>query len=478
MYKDYELIIGLEIHAELATKSKIFCSCSTAFGAKPNTHCCPICMGFPGTMPVLNRKALHLAIKAGLVTGCAISPTVSFDRKHYSYPDLPKAYQITQYENPLCTHGALDIPAECGEKTIRINRIHMEEDAGKLLHRGEKGTLVDHNRCGIPLIEVVTEPDIRSADEAVAFLKTLRTLLLYAGVSDCKMQEGSLRCDVNLSVRKMGETALGVRTEMKNLNSFTNVHKAIRAEYRRQVDELEAGRPICRETRRFDPSTGHTTLLRTKEKESDYRFLFEPDLPPFLLSADLVETLRKELPVLPAQRTKTYETLYGLSRYDSELLTASPALASYFEACVSHTAYPKHLANLFTGELFRLLPADVTAADLTAIPAHLGYVATLLGEGKVNSTTAKRLLLAVWLEHADPAELMQKENLTRIDDRDALVAVVEAVLGENPDMVTSYLGGKQTAAKALMGACMAATKGKADPVILRRLLTESLDKLS
>jgi aspartyl-tRNA(Asn)/glutamyl-tRNA(Gln) amidotransferase subunit B len=292
------------------------------------------------------------------------------------------------------------------------------------------------------------------------------------------MQEGSLRCDVNLSVRKKGETTLGVRTEMKNLNSFTNIHKAIRAEYRRQVDELESGRPIRRETRRFDPSTGQTTLLRTKEKESDYRFLSEPDLPPFRLPADLVESLRKDLPVLPAQRIETYETSYGLSRYDSELLTASPALAAYFESCASHTVYPKQLANLFIGELFRLLPADITVADLIAIPAHLGYVATLLGEGKVNSTTAKKLLLAVWQDHADPMELMQKENLSRIDDASALTAVVEAVLRKNPSMVGSYLGGKQTALKALMGACMAATKGKADPVLLRRLLTESLSKLS
>ena len=474
MYKGYELTIGLEIHAELATASKIFCSCSTAFGSKPNTHCCPVCMGFPGTMPVLNKKALRLAVKAGLVTDCRISPVVKFDRKHYSYPDLPKAYQITQYDTPLCMGGTVSIPTEEGAKSIRITRIHMEEDAGKLLHRGEKGTLIDHNRCGIPLIEVVTEPDIRSADEAVAFLKTLRTLLLYAGVSDCKMQEGSLRCDVNLSVRKAGESSLGIRTEMKNLNSFTNIHKAIRAEYHRQVDELESGRPIRRETRRFDPSTGQTTLLRIKEKESDYRFLSEPDLPPFLLSADLVESLRGEIPPLPPQRMERYRENFGLSEYDSRLLTASPALASYFESCASHTAHPKHLANLFTGELFRLLPADITAEDLSAAPAHLGYVATLLGEGKVNSTTAKKLLLAVWQEQADPMELMQKENLSRIDDISALTAVVEAVLRENPSMVSSYLGGKQTALKALMGACMAATKGKADPVTLQKLLLQRL----
>ncbi len=474
MYKSYELIIGLEIHAELATASKIFCACPTSFGGKPNAHCCPTCMGFPGTMPVLNRKALHLAIKAGLVAGCDISPVVRFDRKHYSYPDLPKAYQITQYENPLCTSGELRIPTEAGEKSIRINRIHLEEDAGKLLHRGEKGTLIDHNRCGIPLIEVVTEPDIRSADEAVTFLKTLRTLLLYAGVSDCKMQEGSLRCDVNLSVRKMGETTLGVRTEMKNLNSFTNIHKAIMAEYRRQVDALEQGTPIRRETRRFDPTTGQTVLLRVKESERDYRFLSEPDLPPFCLTAELVDALGRELPMLPLERMERYQRELGLSEYDSRLLTASPVLAEYFETCAVHTTYYKQLANLFLGELLRLLPADIAREHLKAEPSHLGAVASLLGEGKVNSTTAKKLLLAAWQEQTDPMELMQRENLSRIDDRETLVATVEAVLQENPSMVRSYLGGKQTALKALMGACMAATKGKADPVLLRELLLEHL----
>ncbi len=477
MYKGYELIIGLEIHAELATASKIFCACPTTFGGKPNTKCCPICMGFPGTMPVLNRKVLQLAIKAGLATGCRISSLVKFDRKHYSYPDLPKGYQITQYDTPLCINGVVAIPTETGEKPIRITRIHMEEDAGKLLHRGDKGTLIDHNRCGVPLIEVVTEPDIRSADEAVTFLKTLRTLLLYAGVSDCKMQEGSLRCDVNLSVRKVGETVLGVRTEMKNLNSFTNIHKAIQAEYHRQVDLLENHSAVRRETRRFDPGTGQTTLLRVKESESDYRFLAEPDLPPFALPSAWVESLRDEIPRLPLQRIQQYQAVYGLSEYDSRLLTASPAVADYFEACIKHTSYPKHLANLFIGELFRLLPADVVADHLTAEPSMIAAVATLLGEKKVNSTTSKRLLLAVWQEGANPYALVQKENLARIDDPTALSTVIESVLQANSDMVESYLRGKQNAAKALMGACMALTKGKADPVLLQMLLTKRLTEL-
>ena len=470
MHNLYEAVIGLEVHAELATRSKIFCSCHTTFGAAPNTACCPNCMGFPGTLPVLNRNALKLGIKAGLATGCQISREVRFHRKHYLYPDLPKAYQITQYDTPLCTGGSLPISVSSGERTVGITRIHLEEDAGKLLHTKE-GTLVDHNRCGIPLIEVVTEPELHSSEEAVTFLKTLRSRLLFAGVSDCKMEEGSLRCDVNLSIRKKGDTALGVRTEMKNLNSFSSVKRAIDAEFLRQVQMIENGEEIFRETRRFDETTGETVLLRRKETASDYRFLPEPDLPPFRLEEELITSLADTLPEMPEVKKQRFQSLYGVSDEECDLLLSEPFLAELFERSASQTLYPKLLVNLLLGDLLTKL------CGASADPSALASVATLWGEGKVNSTAAKRLAMLVAEGETDPLSAMERLDLSQNSDPDAIRGWIESVLEQDPSFLASYRKGKTNVVKAISGAVMAASRGKANPVLLAKLLAERLTKL-
>lgn len=474
MHDGYEAVIGLEVHAELATRSKIFCSCPSAFGAPPNTLCCPVCMGFPGTLPVLNRNALALGIKAGLATHCTISSEVRFHRKHYSYPDLPKAYQITQYDLPLCSDGNITFPYLSEHHTVSITRIHLEEDAGKLFHTKDAGTLVDHNRCGVPLIEIVTEPQIHSADEAVAFLKALRMRLLYAGISDCKMQEGSLRCDVNLSVRKKGETTLGVRTEMKNLNSFTAVRKAIDSEFRRQISVLELGGEIFRETRRFDEETGGTILLRRKETEADYGFFPEPDLPPFRLEQGWVDSLKMDLPKMPEEQKAFFKEECGIGEEESELLVSSPALAEYFTNCSALTSYKKQAATLLLGELLGKLPADPSIEDFSADPSALARVATLWGEGKLNSTAAKTLALLVWEGERDPDDAVRRLDLAQISDPDILSRWIRTAFEKNPDMVESYRKGKTKAAKALAGAVMAESKGKAEPVLMKRLLERQL----
>lgn len=470
MHNLYEAVIGLEVHAELATRSKIFCSCPTTFGAAPNTACCPNCMGFPGTLPVLNRNALKLGIKAGLATGCQISREVRFHRKHYIYPDLPKAYQITQYDTPLCTGGSLPISVSSGERTVGITRIHLEEDAGKLLHTKE-GTLVDHNRCGIPLIEVVTEPELHSSEEAVAFLKTLRGRLLFAGVSDCKMEEGSLRCDVNLSIRKKGDTTLGVRTEMKNLNSFSAVKRAIDAEFLRQVQILENGEEIFRETRRWDETTGETVLLRRKETASDYRFLPEPDLPPFRLEEELIAFLADTLPEMPEVKKQRFQSLYGVSDEECDLLLSEPFLAELFERSASQTLYPKLLVNLLLGDLLTKL------CGASADPSALASVATLWGEGKVNSTAAKRLAMLVAEGETDPLSAMERLDLSQNSDPEAIRGWIESVLEQDPSFLVSYRKGKTNVVKAISGAVMAASRGKANPVLLAKLLSERLTKL-
>ena len=321
-YKGYEMVIGLEVHVELKTATKIFCSCPTTFGAAPNTQCCPVCMGFPGTLPVLNKKVVEYAVKAGLATNCKIANYSKEDRKNYFYPDLPKAYQISQYDLPLCEHGWLDIETEAGSKRIGITRIHIEEDAGKLVHDDVHGTMIDCNRCGVPLIEIVSEPDIRSAEEAKAYLQKLRAIILYTGISDCKMEEGSLRCDVNLSVRKVGAEAFGTRTEMKNLNSFQFIVKAIEYEYKRQVDAIEAGETVVQETRRFDTATGKTNTMRTKEDADDYRYFPDPDLPPIEMSDERIAAFAAEIPELPDARKARYIEKYGLTPYDGEILTS------------------------------------------------------------------------------------------------------------------------------------------------------------
>ncbi len=467
----YEMVIGLEVHAELKTASKIFCACPTAFGAPPNTQVCPVCLGMPGVLPVLNEAVPRLAVLAGLATGCAIAPLSRQDRKNYFYPDLPKAYQISQYDLPLCVAGHLDIETPDGTKRIGITRIHIEEDAGKLLHAPE-GTRIDCNRCGVPLIEIVSEPDLRGAAEARAYLQKLRAILLYTGVSDCRMNEGSLRCDVNLSVRKKGDTALGTRTEIKNLNSFQFVVKAIEQEFVRQVQVLTSGGRVTQETRRFDEATGKTHAMRGKEDASDYRYFPDPDLPPIELSRETVEAWREALPVLPDRRKAEFMARFGLRGDTAEQLAADRALADAFEAAAAQTAHPKLLANLLLAETPRRLPPEGGTVPVAA--AHLAALADLLGEGRVNSPTAREMLSLLWDRDRDPRALAEEMGFYQLSGADALRPVAEKILAENPKAVADYRKGKTAALQALVGRCMQATGGKGDPEGIRAVLLELL----
>ncbi len=473
MIDGYEMVIGLEVHVELKTRTKIFCSCETTFGAEPNTQCCPVCMGFPGTLPVLNKQVVHYAVLAGLATGCRIARYSKQDRKNYFYPDLPKAYQISQYDLPLCIGGHLDVETPEGAKRIGITRIHIEEDAGKLVHDPEKGTLIDCNRCGVPLIEIVSEPDIRTPQEAVAYLQKLKAVIAYTGVSDCKMNEGSLRCDVNLSIHKPGEP-FGTRTEMKNLNSFQSVQRAIEEEYRRQVEAVRKGETIVQETRRFDQQTGKTTAMRRKENANDYRYFPDPDLAPIVLAPDLVETWGKELPKLPDERKASYIREYGLTSYAAEQLVSDKALADYFETAAESTQAVKALANLMITEVFRLLEGE--SAIIPIAPAHLAKIATMAEENIINSGAAKKMVAALWVNDEDPETYAEREHLRQINDPEVLGSYVRQAIEAHPDMVESYHKGKLNLKKALMGAAMGLAGGMANPVLLQKLMDKALDQ--
>lgn len=468
----YETVIGLEIHVELKTESKIFCSCPTTFGAAPNTQVCPVCLGMPGTLPVLNEKVVDYAVKAGLATNCEIAGYSKQDRKNYVYPDLPKAYQISQYDLPLCEHGWLNIATKSGEKRIGITRIHIEEDAGKLVHDPDAGTLIDCNRCGVPLIEIVTEPDIRSAEEAVAFLEKLRSTIIYTGISDCKMNEGSLRCDVNLSIRPKGQEAFGTRTETKNLNSFQSVRRAIEYETSRQIRAVEAGERIVQATMRFDAATGKTSVMRSKENANDYRYFPDPDLAAIELPASRVEELRQEIPMLPEQRQAMYVERFSLTAYDASVITAEPAIAEYFEAAAAATPFPKLAANLLITDIFRLRGGEEGAPPIA--PTHLAALATLLGQGEISSSAGKRVLSALWEKDESPEAVVDRLSLRQISDDAALRPAVEQVLAENPAAVADFRAGKQSAIKALMGKAMQATGGKGNPARLQELLQQAL----
>ncbi len=466
----YELVVGLEIHVELKTATKIFCGCSTAFGSAPNTQCCPVCLGYPGALPVLNRKVVDYAIKAGLATNCQIAHRCKMDRKNYVYPDLPKAYQISQHDKPLCRGGYIDIETANGSKRIGITRIHMEEDAGKLMHDKQKGTLIDNNRCGVPLIEIVSEPQISTPDEAVAYMKKLRTVMLYIGVSDCKMQEGSMRCDVNLSVRPAGSTALGTRTEIKNINSFSFVSKAIAHEYQRQLRVIEEGGTILQETRRFDPTTGQTHAMRSKESAEDYRFFPDPDLVPIITSNEDIEALRREIPQLPDARKARYTKDYGLSSYDGEQITADRRLADYFDDVARLTAHPKTAANLLMTEALALPLAE--KAPIPVATVHFAALADLLGSGTVNSNTAKKLLCELWEKDQDPRILVEQRGLMQINDRKKIKALLLAAIAKNPRGIDDYRRGKTHAVRAYIGAVMAATGGLSNPAVINEVLME------
>ena len=469
---EYEAVIGLEVHAELKTESKIFCSCATSFGAEPNTHCCPICLGLPGAMPTLNRRAVELAVMAGAALNCEISELSRIDRKQYFYPDLPKAYQISQAGTPLCQNGYLDIETDGGVMRVGITRIHIEEDAGKLVHTG-KHTLIDCNRCGVPLIEIVSEPDMHSGKQAAAYVRALRSILSTCEISDGRMQEGSLRCDVNISVRRRNDPNLGTRTEIKNLNSFAFIEKAIEFEFSRHCSLLENGEQVTMETRRYDPATGRTYPLRNKERVFDYRFMSEPDLPPIQLSSEEIEALRGELPELPAARTARLCRDFGIRRQDALVLTADKLLADYYEAAAGQSQYPRLVVNLLLSELLRLCTGDGFSSPVT--PQRLAQLAQLLGDGVINSATAKKLLLRLAEADFDPEATVEQEGLAQIRDASVLTLLVEETLQTEARAVEDYKRGKTNALRSLQGRLMARTGGRADPVMTEHLLRQALD---
>lgn len=469
MNEKYEIIIGLEVHVELATETKIFCSCPTKFGAEPNTHCCPVCMGLPGALPVLNEKVIELAVRAGIATNCMVAERSYHDRKNYFYPDLPKGYQISQFKRPLCTNGYVEVNG----KRIGITQIHIEEDAGKLIHTDDGKTLIDLNRAGIPLIEIVSEPDIRSANEAVEYLKTLRLMLIYAGVSECKMNEGQLRCDVNLSVRKRGEKRFGVRTEMKNINSFAFVAKAIEYEAARQIEILEGGGQIDRETRKFDSDKGITLSLRKKEEAADYRFFRDPDLPTIEILSDAVDKIKVTMPRLPNERYVEYTQKYALTDSDADALISEPSLSEYFEsvAVISHS--PKISANLILSELLSQSVPERLSADFPAV--SVAAISNMFFSELINSSTVKKLLRRVLTEGIDPIETVNAESLMQINDVAVLEAAVNDALHECAKSVSDYKNGKTNAKKAIMGKAMVKCNGKGNPRIIEELLRKALD---
>ncbi len=469
----YETVIGLEVHVELATKSKLFCSCSTAFGAPPNTLCCPICLGYPGTLPTWNARAIELAAKAGLALHATVHEISYADRKQYFYPDLPKAYQISQGDHPICTDGYLEFFCNGEERRVNITRIHLEEDAGKLIHRGSQ-TLIDGNRCGVPLIEIVSEPTLRSGEEASAYLKALRAVLVAVGVSDCRMQEGSMRCDVNVSVHPRGADTLGVRTEIKNVNSFAFVEKAINYESQRQIALLERGENVRMETRRYDSASGKTVLMRTKEKATDYRFLFESNLPPIVLSQKNVEAWRGELPELPNAKQERLIASLGIAEKEAAVLVSDPELAAYFERAAALTDHPTVLLNLLLSELLRYCPSDPFCSPVRE--ARLAELAQLAGEGEINSSTAKKLLLRLTESDFSPSEAVAEEGLGQIRDVAQIDDWIAQILQEQARAVADYRGGKTNALRALQGKLMAKSGGRADPVLAERLLLDALHR--
>lgn len=472
MDKDYEIVIGVEVHVELKTKTKIFCACTTEFGGEPNTHCCPVCMGLPGTLPVLNEEVVNYAIQAGLATNCEIARNSKQDRKHYFYPDLPTSYQISQDELPICRNGHLDIEVEGNKKTVGITRIHIEEDAGKLIHRDDLGTLVDYNRSGVPLIEIVSEPDLRSAEETRAFLQKLRAIMLYIGVSDCKMNEGSFRCDLNLSVRKKGEKEYGTRTEMKNLNSFQSVMRAVEYEAQRQIKEIKDGGTIIQETRRFDQNSGKTFSMRTKEDAQDYRYLPDADLMPIVIDEERIEKLKKTLPDLPDVRKKMYMEKYGLNSYDAEQLISSIDVADYFEEAVKLCKNPKTLANIMITEVFRIVDTDDFTAPFSY--KYLAELVDLLEDGTINSSTSKKILEEMIKGDKPPSVIVKEKGLEQINDIETLLPIIQEAIKSSEKAVKEYKGGKEKALQAIIGKIMGKTRGKANPETTIKLLKENL----
>lgn len=477
----YDIVIGLEVHAQLLTDSKIFCGCSTKFGADPNSNTCPVCLGLPGVLPVLNRKAVEYTIKAGLAFNCQIARFSKFDRKNYFYPDLPKAYQISQYDLPLCAGGYIEVEdGEGGFSRVGITRIHLEEDAGKLIHEGtigeSTGSLVDFNRAGVPLIEIVSEPDITSPAMARAYLNKLKNILEYLEVSDCNMEEGSLRCDANISIKPRGSRELGTKTELKNINSFKAVEKALTYEAERQAELLEKGEKVIQETRTWDEKAGKTFSMRGKEEAHDYRYFPEPDLVPVVIEEEWIEEIRSSLPELPDAKKRRFVEEYGLPEYDASVLTASKALAAFFEETVSHFEDAKQVSNWIMGDfLYLLKEEDLAVEDLRFSGRDLAKMLKMQEKGTISSKIAKTVFEEMFRTGKDPEKIVEEKGLVQISDEDRLRELVEKVIDENPGAVEDYCNGKDRAIGFLVGQIMKATRGKANPQLVNQLLREKLD---
>lgn len=477
LIKGYEVIIGLEVHAELNTKTKIYCSCQNDFGLEVNSQCCPVCMGMPGTLPTLNEKVVEYAVRMGYALGCTINSVCKQDRKNYFYPDTPKAYQISQYDIPLCEHGHLDILVDGEERRIGVTRIHIEEDAGKMIHDDSfSGTLVDFNRCGVPLIEIVSEPDMRSSKEAKAFLETIRSILIYLGISDGKMQEGSIRCDVNVSLHKPGEP-FGSKVEMKNVNTFSGAVRAIEYEIARQLELLEAGEEVYQETRRWDDAKGRNFLLRSKENAEDYRYFPEPDLSTIVLDEAELAELKATIPELPNKKIVRYMKDYGLSEEDARLLVDQLDKAAYFEELVAlNMIKPKSASNWILGDLSRLTnETGKTVQELGISAAALAELIAMAEQNKISSSAAKSVFEEMYKTGKDPKVIVKEKGLEQVSDTDALQAIVDQVAAANQKSIDDYRGGKTNALGFLVGQCMKASKGKGNPAIMREMLLKVLE---
>ena len=476
MAKQYETVIGLEVHVELATKTKIFCGCSTSFGAAPNTHTCPVCTGMPGSLPVLNKQVVEYAMAIGLATNCKITQVCKFDRKNYFYPDNPQNYQISQLYLPIARDGYVEIETGNTKKNVRIHEMHMEEDAGKLIHdEWDDTSLVDYNRSGVPLVEIVSEPDMRSADEVIAYLEKLRQIIQYLGASDCKLQEGSMRADVNLSVREVGSTQFGTRTEMKNLNSFKAIAHAIEGERERQIELLEEGKEVIQETRRWDDNKESSYAMRSKEDAQDYRYFPEPDLVPVVISDEWIAAVKSAQPELRAEKLERYRREFDIPQYDAEIITESKSMADLFEAAAAICGKPKKVSNWLMVETMRLMKEQgMEPEELRFSPENLAKLVNLADAGTINSSVAKEVFEKVFAEDIDPEIYVEEHGLRTVNDEGALKAALEKVIADNPQAVSDYRGGKEKALGALVGQTMKAMKGKANPGMVNQMLREML----
>ena len=476
MSKSYETVIGLEVHVELATKTKIFCGCSTQFGGEPNSHTCPVCTGMPGSLPVLNKQVLEHAIAVGLATNCEITRYSKFDRKNYFYPDNPQNYQISQLYLPICRNGYVEIETDAGKKKVGIHEIHMEEDAGKLIHdEWEDTTLVDYNRSGVPLIEIVSEPDMRSAEEVIAYLEKLRMIIQYLGASDCKLQEGSMRADVNLSVREAGAEKFGTRTEMKNLNSFRAIQHAIEGERERQIDLLEEGKEVIQETRRWDDTKGCSYAMRSKEDAQDYRYFPDPDLTPIVVSEEMLARIREKQPEFRTEKMARYKAEYDIPDYDIQIITETKHMADLFEQTVAICGQPKKVSNWLMVETLRLLKErEMDPEDIRFSPEHLAKLIELTDQKAINSTVAKEVFEVMFDQDIDPEQYVEEHGLKTVNDSGALKQTIEQVIANNPQSVEDYRNGKEKAIGFLVGQTMKAMHGKADPAMVNQMLKEML----